>query len=65
MVYLQISDDPEAKISTTYTLLISVNSLQISGSETLRKMFYRENSSMTHFRMIPEPYLVQALSLKV
>jgi hypothetical protein len=48
-------DDPEAEIFTTDTLLISVNILQISGSETLQKKFYSENSAMTQFRMIPEP----------
>jgi hypothetical protein len=37
----------------------------ISGSEMLHKIFYRENSAMTHFRMIPEPYLLQDLSPKV
>jgi hypothetical protein len=36
-----------------------------SGSETLQKIFYSENSAKTHFRMIPEPYLVQAISPKV
>jgi hypothetical protein len=64
-VYLQILDDPEAKIFTTDTLLISVNILWSSGSETLQKKIYRENSPMTQFRMIPEPYLVQVVSLKV
>ena len=38
-MYLQIWDDPEAEIFTTDTLLISVNGLQISGSETLQKFF--------------------------
>jgi hypothetical protein len=38
--------------------LISVNGPQISGSETLQKFFYSENVAKTHFRMIPEPYLV-------
>jgi hypothetical protein len=64
-VYLQIYDDPEAEIFTEDTLLISVNSLQSSGSEMLQKCFYSENSAMTQFRMIPEPYLVQAISSKV
>jgi hypothetical protein len=31
----------------------------------LWKTIYSENSAMTHFRMIPEPYLVQDLSLKL
>jgi hypothetical protein len=64
-VYLQIQDDPEAEIITTFTLLISVNGLQRKRSETLQKMFYSENSAMTHFRIIPEPYLVQVVSPKV
>jgi hypothetical protein len=46
-------------------LLISVNGLHSLGSETLQKIFYSENSAMTHFRMIPKPYLVQAVSPKV
>jgi hypothetical protein len=41
-----------------------VNILQISGSETLQKTFYSENSAMTQFRMIPEPYLAQDVSRK-
>jgi hypothetical protein len=28
----------------------------------LWKSFYSENSAMTHFRMIPEPYLVRVIS---
>ena len=64
-VYLKMYDDPEDEIFTTYTLLISVNILKISGSETLQKMYYSENSAMTHFMMIPEPYLSQAISLKL
>jgi hypothetical protein len=64
-VYLQISDDPEAAISTIDTLLIYENILQISGSETLQKIFYSENSTMTQFRMIPEPYLAKVVSPKV
>ena len=64
-MYLQIYDYPEAKIFTTDTLLIYVNGLRISGSETLHKKIYSENSAMTHFRMIPEPYIVQAVSPKV
>jgi hypothetical protein len=47
------------------TLLIYINSLQISVSETLQKHFYSKNSAMTQFRMIPEPYLVQVISPKV
>ena len=39
--------------------------LQISGSEMLQKKIYSENAAMTHFKMIPEPYIVQAVSLKV
>jgi dynactin complex subunit len=64
-VYLQIYDDPEAELFTIDTLLIFVNILQISVSEALQKSFYRENSAMTQFRMIPEPYLVQDISPKV
>jgi hypothetical protein len=64
-VYLQIYDDPEAEIATTDTLLISENILQISGSETLQKKKYSENSAMTQFRMIPEPYLTKDVSPKV
>jgi hypothetical protein len=64
-VYIKIYDAPEAAIFTTDALLISVNFLWILGSETLQKMFYSENSTMTHFRMIPEPYLVQDVSPKV
>jgi hypothetical protein len=64
-VYLQIYDDPEYELFTIDKKLISVNGPQISGSETLQKSFYSENSVKTHFRMIPEPYLVQAISLKV
>jgi hypothetical protein len=60
-----MKDDPEAEIFTTDTLLISLNILQSSGSETLHKRFYSENSAMTQFRMIPEPYLAQAVSPKV
>jgi hypothetical protein len=64
-VYLQIYDDPESEIFTTAVVIISVNVLQSVGYETLQKKFYSENSAMTHFRMIPEPYLVQAVSPKV
>ena len=64
-MYIQIYDDPEAEHFTTDTLLIDVNGLHSSMSETLQKLFYSENSTMTHFRMIPEPYLVQAISLKL
>jgi hypothetical protein len=64
-VYLQIYDDPEAESFTTDKKLISVNGPQISGSETLQKFFYSENVAKTHFRMIPEPYLVPAVSPKV
>ena len=39
-VYLQIYDDPEAEIFTTDKKLISVNSPQSLGSETLQKRFY-------------------------
>jgi hypothetical protein len=38
-VYLQIYDDPEAEIFTTDKKLIYVNGPQISGSETLQKIF--------------------------
>ena len=58
-------DDPEDTIFTIDTLLISVNFLQSSRSETLQKKNYSENSAMTRFRMIPEPYLVQVVSPKV
>ena len=58
-------DDLEAEFFSKNTLLIYVNSLQNSGSETLQKTFYSENSAMTQFRMIREPYLAQAISLKV
>jgi hypothetical protein len=58
-------DDPEDEIVTKYTLLIYVNSLQILVSKTLQKMFYRENSTMNQFRMIPEPYLRNIVSPKV
>ena len=64
-VYLQIYDDPEDELFTTYTLLIYVNIIWSSGSETLHKNFYSENSAMTQFRKIPEPYLVQVVSPKV
>jgi hypothetical protein len=57
-VYLQIFDDPEAEIFTTYKKIIYVNGPQGSGSEILHKKFYSENLAKTHFRMIPEPYLV-------
>jgi hypothetical protein len=53
------------KFFTTDTLLIYVNILESSGSETLHKIFYSENSAMTQFRMIPEPYLAQAVSPKL
>jgi hypothetical protein len=42
-----------------------MNRLYISGSETLQKNIYSENYAMTQFGMIPEPYLVQVVSLKV
>ena len=42
-----------------------MNILQISESETLQKHFYSENSAMTQFGMILEPYLTQAVSPKV
>jgi hypothetical protein len=58
-------DDPEPEIFTTDKKLISVNGPWSSGSETLQKIFYSKNSAKTHFRMIPEPYLVQAISPKV
>jgi hypothetical protein len=58
-------DDLEAEIFTTDKKIISLNGPQSSGSETLQKCFYSENYAKTHFRMIPEPYLVQAISLKV
>jgi hypothetical protein len=64
-VYLQICHDREAKISNTDTLLIYDNNLWISMSETLQKKIYSENSSMTQFRMIPEPYLTKVVSPKV
>jgi hypothetical protein len=47
------------------TLLIFVNNIQISGPETLHKKIYSENSAITQFRMILEPYLVQVVSPKV
>ena len=46
-------DEPEAKIVTTDTLLIFLNGLQREGSKTLQKYFYRKNSAMTQFMMIP------------
>jgi hypothetical protein len=64
-VYLQIYDDPKAEIFTTDKKLISVNGPWSSGSEMLQKFFYSENFAKTHFRMIPELYLVQAISQKV
>jgi hypothetical protein len=64
-VYLQIYDDPEDERFTTDKKIISVNGPWSLGSETLQKMFYSENAAKTHFRMIPEPYLVQDISLKV
>ena len=64
-VYLQIWDDLEAKRFTKYTLIIFVNSLWRSGSETLQKKNYRQNSAMTQFRMIPEPYLAHSVYPKV
>jgi hypothetical protein len=42
-----------------------MNILWSLGSETLQKSFYRENSAMTQFRMILEPYLAQVVSLNV
>jgi hypothetical protein len=57
-VYLQIYDDPEAEMFTTDKKIISINGPWSSGSETLQKTFYSENSVKTHFRMIPESYLV-------
>jgi hypothetical protein len=42
-----------------------MNILHISGFETLQKSFYNENSAMTQFKMIPEPYLTQDVSPKV
>ena len=57
MVYLQNYDDPEAETIITTTLIIFVNSLWVLGFETSQKQFYRENSTMTKFRMIPEPYI--------
>jgi hypothetical protein len=65
MVYIKNYNDPESEICTKDTLLISINSLQSSGSEMLQKKIYSDNSAMTHFRMIPKPYLVQAVSPKV
>jgi hypothetical protein len=64
MVYLQIYDDPEASIAITNTLLIYENILWSSGSEMLQKHFYSENSAMTQFRMITEPYLTKGVSPK-
>jgi hypothetical protein len=64
-VYLKIYDDPEAEHFTTDKKLISVNGPQSSGSEMLQKNFYSENLEKTHFRMIPEPYLVLAISLEI
>ena len=64
-MYLQIYDDPESKSFTTYVVLISVNVLRSAGSETLQKIVYSENAAMTHFRMIPEPYIVPAVSPKL
>jgi hypothetical protein len=61
MVYIQFLDDPKAEIFTTNTLLIYVNILWRLGSETLQKSFYSENSAMTHFSMIPKPYLVHVV----
>jgi hypothetical protein len=42
-----------------------VNILWSSGSETLQKKIYSENSAMTEFRMIPKPYLRKVVSPKV
>jgi hypothetical protein len=64
-VYLQIYDDPDAELFYTDKILIYVNFLRSSGSETLQKFFYRKNSTMTHFRMIPEPYIVPDVSKKL
>ncbi len=64
-MYLQIQDDPESEIFTTYTSLISVNGLRILGYETLHKKIYMENFAMTQFRMIPEPYRVHVVYSKV
>jgi hypothetical protein len=64
-VYIQIYDDPEAEIFTTYKKLIYVNDPWRLGPETLQNFFYSKNAAKTHFRMIPEPYLVQAISPKV
>jgi hypothetical protein len=49
----------------TDKIVISINCVRSLGSETLHKNFYSKNSTMTHFRMIPEPYLVPAVSLEV
>ena len=64
-MYLQIYDDPEYEIATTDTLLIFENILQSLGSEKLQKKFYSENSAMTEFKMIAEPYLTKVASPKV
>ena len=45
--------EPEDEIFTTDKLLISVNSLWISTSETLQKKIYSKNFAMTQFGMIP------------
>jgi hypothetical protein len=42
-----------------------MNNLRISVSEILHKKNYSENSEMTKFRMITEPYLTQPISMKV
>jgi hypothetical protein len=38
-----------------------MNIFRILGSEMLQKTFYRENSEMTKFKMILEPYLTHAI----
>jgi hypothetical protein len=41
------------------------NIVQVSRFETSQKKNYRENSTMTKFRMTPEPDLTHAIYMKV
>jgi hypothetical protein len=58
-------DEPKAEMFTKIILRISMNIPQISRSDMLQKKNYSENSEMTQFRMIQEPYLTQVVSPKV
>jgi hypothetical protein len=46
-------------------LIIYLNILHILGSKMLQYKCYKKKSTMTKLRMIPEPYIMQAISLKL